>query len=554
MRYRNILIVSLIMLIYFSRGANSMIIPYDPNTMNYPVSVQQAEQAARDWAQNPTLDLVLEGIYLNPPDPEFPHYYALKSADALQKFKIHCQTGEMCMWVDVAASHAYTTKLNEDWPESTQMSAADLHVITRQFLSIKYQNFVSLNMQQLDPLDPQASYRQRFANGVWYWGNQGACFIDPWAGTVYRYAGTHSPPPTVSIDPTITQGEAEQAALSHCENMQIEDPDNHTLVYPQSAFILDNIGLWIAEDEQDEQRLAWRIKVTVSAYPGYTLEIYEQGVEETGDPDGPIYEVFVDAHTGEVFKVMEGGDIAKFDALPAPAVNPDSGDYQDVQNVTISSVSYGATIRYTTDGTDPTESSAVYTNPITVDHSLTLKAKTWKTNWIPSSVVTATYELQLPTPAFNPDGDTYQETQDVTISCAVANASIMYTLDNSEPTEQSFAYTGPVIIDHSFTLKAKAFKTNWTASDTKSGDYELELPTPAFNPDGGTYQGTQNVTMSCSISGATIRYTTDGNDPTESSAVYTGPVAISQSCTLKAKAFKSGWTESDIKSAAYTIE
>jgi chitinase len=62
------------------------------------------------------------------------------------------------------------------------------------------------------------------------------------------------------------------------------------------------------------------------------------------------------------------------------------------------------------------------------------------------------------------------------------------------------------------------------------------------------------VNISCTISGATIRYTTDGTDPTESSAEYTAPVAISQSCTLKAKAFKTGWTASAIKSAAYTIE
>jgi hypothetical protein len=83
---------------------------------------------------------------------------------------------------------------------------------------------------------------------------------------------------------------------------------------------------------------------------------------------------------------------------------------------------------------------------------------------------------------------------------------------------------------------------------------KIQLPTPTFNPEGGTLKADRKIAISCAVKKATIRYTTDGTDPTESSAEYTAPVAISQSCTLKAKAFKSGWTASDIKSAAYTIE
>jgi chitinase len=83
---------------------------------------------------------------------------------------------------------------------------------------------------------------------------------------------------------------------------------------------------------------------------------------------------------------------------------------------------------------------------------------------------------------------------------------------------------------------------------------KIQLPNPVFDIKDGAIKANQKITITCAVKKATIRYTTDGNDPTESSAVYSDPVAISQSATLKAKAFKTGWTSSDIKSASYTIE
>jgi hypothetical protein len=453
------------------------IIPYDPNTMNYPISVQQAEQAARDWAQNPNLTFSLEGIFTIPSDPSYPHHYVLRTADDLQKFDVNCQTGEVYHWKDITALTAYYTKLTEHWPETSQMSVPELNGIVRQFLVNKYQNFASLNMQQVypdSPSSPSTLYLQRLSNGVWFYENKAKCQIDLWSGAITNYFGVHSPAPTVSIEPTITQSQAEQAALSHCGAIQVPDEYGEGFVYPQAGFILDNKGLWVVTDDEGLQRLAWDIIVIESSTPGYNLEMYMQELAaEIPVPSGTIYDVWIDAHTGDIFK-REYGETVWFASLPAPTFNPDGGTYQSAQNVAISTVIYGA--------------------------------------------------------------------------------NIMYTLDNSEPTEQSAAYTGPIAINQTTTIKAKVFKTNWPASDTATAQYDLTLPTPTFNPDGGTYQGTQNVTISCTISGATIRYTTDGNDPTESSAIYTGPVAISQSCTLKAKAFKSGWTASDIKSAAYTIE
>lgn len=79
------------------------------------------------------------------------------------------------------------------------------------------------------------------------------------------------------------------------------------------------------------------------------------------------------------------------------------------------------------------------------------------------------------------------------------------------------------------------------------------MAAPTFNPSPSTYSTAQSVTISTTTSGATIRYTVNGIDPTSSSTLYSGPVAISSTKTLKARAFKAGMTDSAVTSGTYTI-
>ena len=79
------------------------------------------------------------------------------------------------------------------------------------------------------------------------------------------------------------------------------------------------------------------------------------------------------------------------------------------------------------------------------------------------------------------------------------------------------------------------------------------VATPTFSPAGGTYTSAQSVTISTTTSGATIRYTTNGVDPTSSSTAVSGAINIAATMTLKAKAFLSGSTDSSVAMAIYTI-
>src|SRR4051812_32243331 len=68
-------------------------------------------------------------------------------------------------------------------------------------------------------------------------------------------------------------------------------------------------------------------------------------------------------------------------------------------------------------------------------------------------------------------------------------------------------------------------------------------PAPNFTPPGGTYNGPQlMVTMSDSLQGATIYFTTDGSTPTLNSPVYQGPIAITKNTRVEAIAFANGYS------------
>lgn len=77
---------------------------------------------------------------------------------------------------------------------------------------------------------------------------------------------------------------------------------------------------------------------------------------------------------------------------------------------------------------------------------------------------------------------------------------------------------------------------------------------PTFSPGAGTYTSAQNVAIASGTSGATIRYTTDGSTPTEThGTIYSGPVTIAATTTLEAMAYETGYTDSNVSSATYTI-
>ncbi|HYD83315.1 MAG TPA: chitobiase/beta-hexosaminidase C-terminal domain-containing protein, partial [Opitutus sp.] len=76
----------------------------------------------------------------------------------------------------------------------------------------------------------------------------------------------------------------------------------------------------------------------------------------------------------------------------APTFNAPPGTYLTGQSVALVSATAGAAIRYTTDGTNPSDTvGTLYSTPIVVDNTVTLKAIAYKAGMVNSTVETATY-------------------------------------------------------------------------------------------------------------------------------------------------------------------
>jgi alpha-tubulin suppressor-like RCC1 family protein len=166
---------------------------------------------------------------------------------------------------------------------------------------------------------------------------------------------------------------------------------------------------------------------------------------------------------------------------------------------------------------------------------------------------------QVATPSFSPAPGGFGTAQSVTIATTTPGATIRYTADGTAPSETvGTVYASPVAVATTTTLKAVAYRTGWTSSAIATGTWTIAVASvvaaPTFSPPPGSYTAAQSVAIASATSGATIRYTVDGTAPSGVvGTVYSGPVAIAASTTLKAIAYRSGWTTSSVTAGDYTI-
>ena len=80
------------------------------------------------------------------------------------------------------------------------------------------------------------------------------------------------------------------------------------------------------------------------------------------------------------------------------------------------------------------------------------------------------------------------------------------------------------------------------------------LPAPVFSVSGGAYRSPRSVTLSSPVPATTIRYTTDGSEPTSTSRRYDGSIGVDRTMSIRAACFKSGFAPSRTATQSYLID
>jgi hypothetical protein len=167
---------------------------------------------------------------------------------------------------------------------------------------------------------------------------------------------------------------------------------------------------------------------------------------------------------------------------PVPEFSPAAGTYSTAQLVNIYDITPSATIHYTTDGTTPTTSSAVYSGPIVVAANETIRAIAAAPKLTSSVTAAAAYSIGkvAATPAFSLAPGSYASAQSVTITDITSGTTIYYTLNGTTPTTASTKYTTPVAIASTETLKAIGVASGYTNSAIGMAAYTIGYPIATF--------------------------------------------------------------------------
>ena len=147
----------------------------------------------------------------------------------------------------------------------------------------------------------------------------------------------------------------------------------------------------------------------------------------------------------------------------------------------------------------------------------------------------------------NEDGKTYTATISPVAGAEYSFDDVTYspvnTMTGCAPDK---AYMGCLRMAETDTHKAGA------VSRVSQSTPKLTVAAPVITPNGGSFTGTQSVTITSATTDALIYYTTDDTTPTTAANLYTGSFDLTDTTTVKAIAVKDGMLDSAVTTAVFT--
>ena len=213
-----------------------------------------------------------------------------------------------------------------------------------------------------------------------------------------------------------------------------------------------------------------------------------------------------------------------------PVFNHEEGEIIKGTPVEIICPTEGATIHYTTDGTEPTKDSPVYSGPIEVNTDMTIKAIAVKDGLENSYVAEITYLVVLETvatPTFDPaPGSVVAKDTEVTITCATEGAKIYYQVNGGDLLEGESGMT--IVISEATIIEAIAEKEGYNDSESVTATYSVEGEAP-INPT-AIFDFTQPGTLQPALEAPT--FAANATNPVADLRVYADEVQFYNNYTL----------------------
>jgi sugar lactone lactonase YvrE len=161
---------------------------------------------------------------------------------------------------------------------------------------------------------------------------------------------------------------------------------------------------------------------------------------------------------------------------PVTKAEPPGGVFSDAVSVALSA-ERGAVIRYTLDGISPTQASPVYTEPIRLENDTVLKFFSTDESGNREDVRVEKYTFQVQDtrpPVTVPYPVPGEYNPPITLELrSNESATVYFTIDGTEPSDQSAAYRAPLSLKDDTTVKFFAVDRAGNREQVQTADYRI---------------------------------------------------------------------------------
>jgi hypothetical protein len=225
----------------------------------------------------------------------------------------------------------------------------------------------------------------------------------------------------------------------------------------------------------DEKQLALPLRFLTAG--NYQAEILQ---DDLTSPDSLLHAMtaYTAADTLSIRLRPKGGFVARLTPATTPtalSIYPTGGYWQGPAQISIRSKPQ-KTIRYSTDGSEPTSKSPIYTTPLIVARPQTIKARVF-TGDSPEPATAVAQFPHAPAPMASPSGGIFTSALSIALSTN-QKGPVRYTTDGSEPSAKSPLYHDPIEITTTTTLQSKIFFSGGGTSNLERDAYDKVIPEP----------------------------------------------------------------------------